>query len=140
VTNPQNRAAVWFGRVVWLGVVANMALAIPTVLVPEVMLRLTGLPQATPLLWTRFAAWLLILLSLLYIPGARDPYRYRATAWLSVAARLAGVLFFLTQPSEYRMFGLFDGVFLVPEAILLTAAMRGAPAQWAPAREGSFSS
>ena len=26
---------MWFGRVVWLGIVANLALAIPTLLVPE---------------------------------------------------------------------------------------------------------
>ena len=35
---------------------------------------------------------------------------------------------FLTQAAEYRLFGLFDLVFLVPEAILLTIALRHAPA------------
>jgi hypothetical protein len=99
------------------------------------MLALTGLPPAAPLLWTRFAAWLLILLSLLYIPGARDPYRYRQSAVLSVISRLAGVAFFATQPAEYRMFGLFDFVFLVPEAILLARALRGVP-DAVRAREG----
>jgi hypothetical protein len=54
-------------------------------------------------------------------------YRYRATAWLSTTSRLAGVLFFATQAAEYRLFGLFDFVFLVPEAILLTIALRHAP-------------
>jgi len=127
VITDRNSAAVWFGRVVWLGIAANFALAVPTVFVPDRMLALTGLPPAAPLLWTRFAAWLLILLSLLYIPGARDPYRYRQSAVLSVISRLAGVAFFATQPAEYRMFGLFDFVFLVPEAILLARALRGVP-------------
>jgi hypothetical protein len=128
VSYGSNTSAVWFGRVVWLGIVANLALAVPTVVAPDRMLALTGLPQATPLLWTRFAAWLLILLSMLYIPGARDPLGYRMPAVLSVTSRLAGVAFFATQPAEYRMFGLFDFVFFVPEAILLTRALRGAPA------------
>ena len=38
---------------------------------------------------------LLILLSVFYMPAAIDPDRYRTIAWLAVAARLAGVLFFL---------------------------------------------
>jgi hypothetical protein len=33
-------------------------------------------------------------------------------------------VFFLTQPREYLTLGLFDGVFFVPEAILLTLAAR----------------
>jgi hypothetical protein len=86
-----------------------------------------------PLMWPRFAAWLLMLLSLFYMPGAIDLYKYRVTAWLSVFSRLAGVVFFwFTQPPEYRMFGTFDFVFLVPEAIFLTIAVRSLP----PAQKG----
>ena len=112
----------WFRRVVWLGIVANLALGIPTLLAPARMLALTGLPVADPLMWTRFAALLLILLSVFYMPAAIDPVRYRMTAFMTVASRLAGVLFFLTQPREYLMFGLFDLVFLIPEAILVRGA------------------
>jgi hypothetical protein len=131
-----NRSAVWFGRVVWLGIVANLALAIPTLLVPEQMLALSHFPAATPLLWTRFSAWLLILLSVLYVPGAMNVYRYRATAQLSVLARLAGVLFFATQAADYRMLGGLDLAFFIPEAILLPLALRHAPASEAYAKPG----
>jgi hypothetical protein len=117
------RAAVWFGRVMWLGIVANLTLAVPTLLAPARMMALTGTPPATPLVWVRFSALLLILLSLFYIPAARDPYRYPAVAWLTVTARLAGVIFFAPQ-AEYRMLGLFDLVFFVPEFLLLSIAMR----------------
>jgi len=115
---------VWFQRVLWLGIVANIALAVPTLLVPEWMLATSSLPPATPLMWPRFAAWLLILLSAFYVPAARDPVRYRTVAWLAVGARLAGVLFFLTQAADYRMLGGVDLVFFVPEVILLTVASR----------------
>ena len=113
----------------WIGIFANLALAVPTLLVPETMLRLTGLPVTDPLMWTRFAALLLVLLSLFYMPAAMDPDRYRTTAWIAVGARLAGVLFFLTQERQYLMFGLFDLVFFIPEAILLFMVSRSqAPA------------
>ena len=127
MTIARSKAAVWFGRVVWLGIAANFALAIPTLLVPERLIAMAGLPPASPLLWVRFSAWLLILLSFMYMPGAIDLYRYRAPAWLSVTSRLAGVLFFATQAAEYRLMGWFDFAFLVPEAILLTIALRHAP-------------
>jgi hypothetical protein len=46
---------------------------------------------------------------------------------MSVAFRLVGAIFFATQAAEYRMFGLFDFLFFVPEAILLTIALAHAP-------------
>ena len=50
-------------------------------------------------------------------------------AWLAVASRLAGVIFFvLFQSSEYHMLGYFDLVFFVPELVLLTRMP--APGAW----------
>jgi hypothetical protein len=111
---------MWFKRVMWLGIVANLGLAIPTLLAPERMIELIGLPMPTPLLWTRFAALLLIILSLFYMPAGIDPVRYRVVAYLTLVSRLFGVVFFVGfQASEYHMFGYFDLVFLVPQALLL---------------------
>jgi hypothetical protein len=120
----RNAPLLWFRRVLWLGIVANVALAGPTLLVPERMLAISSLPPATPLMWPRFAAWLLILLSAFYVPAALDPTRYRTVAWLAVGARLMGVLFFLTQSPAYRALGAVDLVFFLPEAILLWLAAR----------------
>jgi hypothetical protein len=118
-------AGTWFKRVVWIGILANFALAIPTLVVPARMVELTGIPPATPLLWVQFSALLLILLSIFYMPAGIDYVRYYATAWMTVGSRLAGVIFFVGfQSREYHMFGYFDLVFLVPEAILLTMAVR----------------
>jgi hypothetical protein len=130
-------AARWFSRVVWVGVAANLALAVPTVIMPERMLMMTGLPITNPLLWTQFAGLLLILLSAFYVPAALDPQRYRLVAWLAVLSRLAGVVFFvLFQPREYHMFGYFDLVLFVPEVVLLTAAGRPPSGVPAPASVG----
>lgn len=122
-------AVRWFSRVVWLGIAANIALAVPTLLMPARMLAFSRLPITEPLLWTQFAALLLLLLSAFYVPAALDPRRYALVAWLAVAARLAGVVFFVGfQPSEYHMFGYFDLVFFVPEAALFAAIRASATA------------
>ena len=116
-------AGRWFSRVVWLGIAANVVLALPTIAAPDQVIAMTGLPTVTPVLWARFAGLLLILLSAFYAPGAIDPDRYRANAWLAVVSRLAGVVFFSFEPA-YRVLGLFDLLFLVPEALLLFIATR----------------
>jgi hypothetical protein len=116
----------WWSRVVWLGIFANLMLAIPTLVAPARTIDSAGLPMASPLVWPRFAALLLVLLSAFYVPAALDPDRYRLVAWLAVGARLAGAVFFIGfQPAEYRMLGYFDLAFFVPELILL---LRLAPA------------
>lgn len=118
-------AGSWFKRVTWLGIAANAALAVPTLIAPAQMIALSNMPPATPLLWPRFAALLLLLLSGFYVPAAIDYERYRATAWSAVAARLAGVIFFIGfQSREYHLLGYFDFAFFVPELILLSVAMK----------------
>jgi hypothetical protein len=118
-------AARWFTRTTWIGIVANLALAVPTLVAPEPMLAFSRLPDAAPVLWPRFSALLLVVLSAFYVPAALDPNRYRPVAWLAVAARLTGVVFFLFfQPAEYRMLGYFDLTFFVPEFVLLVALSR----------------
>ncbi|HXD16610.1 MAG TPA: hypothetical protein VN654_06285 [Vicinamibacterales bacterium] len=118
-------AGRWLKRVIWLGIFANLALALPTLAAPDFMMDRVGLPTATPLLWPRFAGLLLIILSVFYTPAATDLDRYRIVAWFAIASRAAGVLFFVPQ-ATYRMLGLFDLVFLVPELLLLLVAINGA--------------
>ena len=91
-------AGRWFKRVVWIGIVTNVALALPTIAAPSMMLELAGLPPAAPDLWPRFAGLLLTLVSLAYVPAAIDPDRHRISAWFTLVCRLAGVLFFSIQP------------------------------------------
>ncbi|WP_437677845.1 hypothetical protein [Sorangium sp. So ce131] len=119
---------MWFGRVVLLGVAANLALALPAIVSPKALLSALGAQQASCTMWPNFAALLLSLLSLSYIPGARDPRRYRESAWLAVGARFAGATFFLVTPfrEQFALFGVFDLSFAVPELILLRLALRSA--------------
>jgi hypothetical protein len=122
-------------RVLWVGIAANLALAIGVIAAPAFMLTLNRLPPAEPLLWPRFAALLLVLLSIFYMPAGVDPDRYRANAWMAVGSRLVGVVFFLAfQDAVYRNLGLVDLVFFIPEVLLLTMAVRTTAAVAAPTR------
>ncbi|AUX39658.1 hypothetical protein SOCE26_010530 [Sorangium cellulosum] len=123
-----NRFSLWFGRVVLLGVAVNLALALPAIVSPEALLSALQVQQTAGTMWPNFAALLLSLLSLAYIPGARDPRRNRESAWLAVGARFAGATFFLATPfrEQFALFGVLDLSFAVPELILLHLALRPA--------------
>jgi hypothetical protein len=116
-------AARWFRRVVWVGIIANVLLALPTIAAPSQMTAFAGLPTATPDLWPRFAGVTMILLSIFYIPAALDVDRYRIVAWFTLVSRLTGVIFFMFEPG-FRFFMYYDLVFLVPQAVLLWLAVR----------------
>jgi hypothetical protein len=113
-----------------IGVLTNLGMGLTAVVAPDWFLRAMGFDVAYPNLWPRFAAWLLILMSLFYIPGANDLNRYRANAVLSVCARISGVVFFsgmvvlIGFSSRYLLFGLIDLVFAVPCGIFLLMAVR----------------
>jgi hypothetical protein len=121
----ETTAGRWFRRVMWLGILANLALALPTIAAPDFMIDRVGLPTATPVLWVRFSGLLLVILSVFYTPAATDIDRYRIVAWFAIGSRAAGVLFFMPQ-ATYRMFGLFDGVFLIPLLLLFLVAINSA--------------
>jgi hypothetical protein len=70
-----NKYARLFGIVVLIGVVVNLGAAMPGIIIPEIILGLLGLEPEVTEFWTRFAAWLLILLSLMYIPAGLQPFR-----------------------------------------------------------------
>ena len=119
-----------FRITVWIGIVVNLSLCAAALVAPDWFLTLWGLDVAYPNLWPRFAAWLLILLSLFYIPGANDIHRYRANAVLQVVARFSGVVFFtgavaiLGFSRRFLLFALLDLAFAVPSGIFLWLALR----------------
>src|SRR5919202_6697053 len=105
----RNKWAVWFGRAIWLGILADWVPGIPAIFAPNSVLQVLGMGATPSPTWAAFAALLVVLLSLFYIPGALDPYRYPASAWLAVLARPPGVIFFLLlYRGQYPAFGILD--------------------------------
>lgn len=125
-----SRHARAFQITVWIGILANLSLAVTSVFAPDWLLTTMGFNPAYPNLWPRFAAWLLILLSLFYIPGANDLDRYRANAVLQVVARFSGVVFFTAMvllvgfSTRFFLFAALDLAFAVPSGIFLALAIR----------------
>lgn len=120
-----NKQAVWFRRAVWAGILADWLLGLPTIFAPEWVLSTLGVRQTLDPTWTAFAALLVVLLSLFYIPGANNPYRYRFNAWFAVLARPPGVIFFLFfMPGFYPAFGILDGVLFLVQFPLLLLTLR----------------
>lgn len=109
----------WFQHLMWVGIVANIVIALISITWPANVLAFLGLEPAQPLVWPRFSAFLLILLSIFYVPAAIDPVRNRFAAVFAVISRFGGVAFFTLVGGGYVLFGVFDLVIGLPQAILL---------------------
>ena len=139
-----NSYAKWFGRIVWLGIFANMFFIIPLCFFPEILLSLLNMQIPVPIIWVRAAGLLLLEISILYIPGAIDPYRYQATAWMSVlVTRGGGASFFLSavflfgQDVGFLTIAIVDSLFGVVEGILLfLATSKKQPESFQPSNLG----
>jgi len=78
---------------------------------------------------------LLAVVSCFYIPAAADPFRYRANAWLLIAARLIPAATFFVGVSNgflaagFVRLGVADSLIGGGELILLVWLLRGARVQ-----------
>src|SRR5262249_32017984 len=63
-----NRQALWFKRVMWLGILVDWLQAIPAIFAPNWVLGLAGQTVSENPTWVAFAALLMFLLSLFYLP------------------------------------------------------------------------
>ena len=124
-----------FRITVFIDVTYNLIFAFVALLFPEQALHMLGLKEAEPDLWPRFGAFMMILVSLFYIPGALDPLRYRATAWLSVWTHILALFFFawvvwgLGYPTRFLViFTPVDFIF-IPEAYFLARFFDSIPSK-----------
>ena len=78
----------WFQCFVWIGIVANVALTLTSIFCTEWVLQLVGLEPAHPLVWPRFGAFGILLLTGFYVVAAMDPCRSR---WATLFTRAVPV-------------------------------------------------
>ncbi|BBD70552.1 hypothetical protein NIES4072_69190 [Nostoc commune NIES-4072] len=131
-----NKYAVWFRRIVWLGVIQDWAIGFPAIFAPNWLLELLHQRPSQDPVWTSFAGLLVVLLSLFYIPGANDPYRYTANAVLATLSRPPGVLFFFfLYPNIYPAFGIIDLVLCLFQIPLLILTMLNKPQASTPDKD-----
>ncbi|MDH3598976.1 MAG: hypothetical protein OEU26_04970 [Candidatus Tectomicrobia bacterium] len=87
----------WFNRAIFIGALINIfGMALPFIFAPQWFLDLFGLPGGGgSVIWMRQAGLLLMFISILYIPGGRDPIRYRWNAHFAVLARMTIGIYWL---------------------------------------------
>ncbi|MCB1934998.1 MAG: hypothetical protein KDF59_03550, partial [Nitrosomonas sp.] len=73
----------WHAKAVAFGIFLNILLIVPLLFFPAEFLSFVGAPT-DKLIWPRFAAILLIIISVFYIPAIIDLKRYRVIAWLAI--------------------------------------------------------
>src|SRR5262245_60865695 len=118
----EDGALRWFQRLVWAGIIANLVVGIVSIAYPAQVLALAKVDPATPLVWPRLSAMLIMLLAGFYVPAALDPSANRFAAVFAVVCRFAGTIFMAVVGGHYIVFGLFDCVFGAPQAICLYLA------------------
>jgi len=126
----EDGALRWFQRLMWAGIIANVVVGIVSIAYTPQVLALAKVDPATPLVWPRLSAMLVMLLAGFYIPAAIDPCAHRFAAVFAVVCRFAGTIFMAVVGGHYIIFGLFDFVFGAPQAICLYLAwqrMNAAP-------------
>jgi hypothetical protein len=127
-----NSAAKWFNRLVFIGVLINiLGMALPFIFTPQWVLDGLGLPGGGgSVVWMRQAGLLLLYISILYIPGGRDPVRYPLNAKFAVLVRMTIGLYWLYlvfvegRTRAFLLFGFLDVPLAVVQGILLYLALR----------------
>jgi mono/diheme cytochrome c family protein len=112
----------WYRWLVWAGIIANVVVGVVSLAYTAQVLALAGVDPATPLVWPRLSAMLVMLLAGFYIPAAVDPCAHRFAAVFAVVCRFAGTIFMAVVGGHYIIFALYDFIFGVPQAICLYLA------------------
>ena len=115
-----------FRIVVYIGVAVNWAFGIWAIFLdPHRLLTTLRLGDQASVLWLYNYSILLMILSLFYIPAAKDPFRYRANAWLLIVGRLVPASTFLVgvmlgfMPRGFLGLMMGDGLIGLIELVLL---------------------
>jgi len=99
-----NKFIVWYQRMIWVGIVINMAFALPALFAPDILTAALGLPFEAQNPWLGNAGMLLVGVSLFYAPSGINALRFPIHSWLCVLSRLIAVIFwiFLLKSTEYK--------------------------------------
>ena len=124
------KALKWFRITVGLGFVINMIFALPALFAPRALEGLLTVGTSNTPYWLQNVGILLVIISVMYIPSIKDPFRYLFITYLLVAARFsAGILFltgllFMNYPSGFWSLSGGDLVLSTTQAVLVFFMLR----------------
>lgn len=122
---PTYRALAWFRGLVLLGLLLNAVFFLPGLFAPRTLEGWSDFGVTNTLHWLHDVSLLLIIVTAMYIPVLRDPFRYLFITYLVVAGRFAaGSLFmfgvwFMDYPDGMLVLGLADVVLSLAQAYFL---------------------
>lgn len=145
-----NKYELWFGRFIWLGILANLLFAIPAIADPPALVSLLDID--TPAfsgehIWLRNVGMLLIGLCVFYAGVGREPLKSRGFAVRAVVVRFLAATFWfwmvlsVAVADVFWYFAAVDGLLALVQAYFLARALavsRLEPAA-APWRRGILS-
>jgi mono/diheme cytochrome c family protein len=122
-----NRAAEWFSRVVWVGILFNFLFVALQLFAPDMVNVGVGLTPGFPTVWNRAHAMMVLSLSILYIPAAIDPLRNPGYSWLLVVSRFlaCGLWIWCVRDGQgsFGSYAVSDGIFGLVQGVLLQIAL-----------------
>lgn len=113
-----------------LGFLLNVAFALPALFAPRFVESLADYGATNTVHWLQNVGILLLIVSAMYIPVIRDPFRYLFISVLVVAGRFAaGCLFligllFLNFPEGFRLLAGTDLILSSIQAVLVYRMLR----------------
>lgn len=124
-TYPTYRALGVFRALVFLGLLANAAFFLPGLFAPRLLEGWFDFGVTNTVHWLQNVSVLLIIVTAMYVPVMRDPFRYLFITVLVVAGRFgAGSLFlfgvwFMDYPGGMQMLGWGDVILSSVQAVFL---------------------
>jgi hypothetical protein len=131
---------LWFRITVGLGLVVNLLFALPALFAPRFLESLLSVGNTNTPGWLQNVGILLVIISTMYIPAMRDPFRYLFISYLLIAGRFsAGVLFlcgllFMNYPSGFWTLSINDLILSPIQAIIFYSLLKAAGSDPAKAR------
>lgn len=92
---PHYTALRWFRILVGLGFVLNLIFILPGLFAPRTLETLRDFGITNTVHWLQNVSLLLAIVTAMYIPVIRDPFRYMFISFLVVAGRFSAGLLFL---------------------------------------------
>jgi len=120
-----NKALKWFSRIVWIGILLNLTIAIPAIVSPQILNITFGLGPEVSDVWLRNVGMLLLSMCVFYAGAAHNPVRFPAYSWLVAISRLIAAVFWLymlrvtAYPALMRQFFFVDLAFGLVLSLLL---------------------
>jgi hypothetical protein len=124
------KALKWFRITVALGFVFNLIFALPALFAPRTLEGMLAVGTTNTPYWLQNVGILLVIISTMYLPAIKDPFRYLFISYLLVFARFsAGVLFLvglmsMNFPSGFWTLSGGDLVLSTIQAVLLYRMLR----------------